>query len=475
MFPRVCFFAPLLLPIAPFLNVDTSHRSLFRSCALHSGLVAQETLDDALAELEIQFPDGTEILDGQLAAKLVEMGCLNQWQAEQLLGGRTKFTLGGYQIIDSIGQGGMGQVFKAEHPLMGRIVAIKVLPHDKCTPEAVASFLREIRAQAQLDHENLVRAFDAGREKTTHFLVTEYVPGADLRKLVRKRGVLSEREAATIISQAAKGLAHAHQRGFVHRDVKPGNLLVTPEGKTKVSDLGLVGMMLSDEEEARSGKVVGTADYLSPEQILTPYDVAPVSDMYGLGCTLYYAVTSKVPHPGGTTRDKVRRHCDPDAIPLNPRRFNPHLSEDFIDVMEAMTKKDYRERIPTMEELVARLSPWAEDRIEGNFLAQSPLAPLTFIATPQHGVVNLKDTEPEFLDVGYQDPALQDSPSQRSQGTFPFAANQDTLRQVPVRPGEDSPDDEPTFSKPLVTLMSVAIGLLVLLLLAVIYFSIKKP
>ncbi len=153
----------------------------------------------------------TEVDDAQLAAKLVELGRLNRWQAEQLKVGRAKFNLGPYQVIDSIGQGGMGQVFKAEHRLMGRIVAIKVLPRHRSTPDAVASFTREIRAQAQFDHQNLVRAFDAGHDGNVYFLVTEYVPGADLRKLVRAHGKLSMQDAATIISQAACGLGHAHR------------------------------------------------------------------------------------------------------------------------------------------------------------------------------------------------------------------------------------------------------------------------
>jgi serine/threonine protein kinase len=209
-----------------------------------------------------------EIADDQLAAKLVEMGRLNHWQAEQLKVGRSKFNLGPYQILDSIGQGGMGQVFKAEHRLMGRVVAIKVLPRHRSTPDAIASFTREIRAQARFDHENLVRAFDAGHDGNVYFLVTEFVPGADLRKLVRARGKLSMQDAATIISQAARGLAHAHSRGMVHRDVKPGNLLVTPGGQTKVSDLGLAGFLgVDDRTIPRAGRIVGTADYLSPEHI----------------------------------------------------------------------------------------------------------------------------------------------------------------------------------------------------------------
>ncbi len=285
--------------------MEPASRSIFRRSARASGLLSAEDFRAVEELLRAKDPNPavvTEFGDAQLAAELVSMGRLNRWQAEQLKAGRSKFNLGPYQIIDSIGQGGMGQVFKAEHTMMGRTVAIKVLPRHKSTKEAIESFTREIRAQAQLDHENLVQAFDAGYDNV-YFLVTEFVPGTDLRKFVRLRGRLSMQEAATIISQAAAGLGHAHSRGLIHRDVKPGNLLVTTDGHTKVSDLGLAGFLgADDEDDPRNGKVVGTADYLSPEQVLSPREVNGTSDVYALGCTLYYAVTGKVVFPGGSAR-----------------------------------------------------------------------------------------------------------------------------------------------------------------------------
>ncbi len=283
--------------------MEPVNRTVFRRSALASGLLTPADLRAAEQALRAKDPNPavlTEFSDNQLAAELVAVGRLNHWQGEQLKAGRSKFNLGPYQIIDAIGQGGMGQVFKAEHTMMGRTVAIKVLPRHKSTKEAIESFTREIRAQAQLNHEHLVQAFDAGYDNV-YFLVTEFVPGTDLRKFVRARGRLSMQEAATIISQAAAGLAHAHSRGLIHRDVKPGNLLVTTDGHTKVSDLGLAGFLgVEDENDPRTGKVVGTADYLSPEQVLAPREVTASSDVYALGCTLYYAVTGKVVFPGGS-------------------------------------------------------------------------------------------------------------------------------------------------------------------------------
>ena len=299
--------------------------------------------------------------DQELSEKIVELGLLNAWQAKQLLDGRTKFTLGPYRIIDSLGQGGMGHVFKAEDPILKRVVAIKVLPRDKSTPEAIANFTREIQALSSLNHPKLVRAVDAGNDGNVNFLVTEYVPGSDLRKLVRRSGPLSMEAAANIISQVAEGLHHAHQQGIVHRDVKPGNVLVTPEGDAKLSDLGLAGPMYSSnaDQDPRYGKIVGTADYLSPDHILSPWNPVPAWDIYSLGCTLYYAVTGKVPFPGGTTSDKARAHCS--LKPLDPRRLNHQLSDAFVDVVADMMAKDPAQRIPSALAVIDRLAPWARE------------------------------------------------------------------------------------------------------------------
>lgn len=406
-----------------------SLRSLFRECAVASGLVTPADIETARGELRAadqSIATASTISDKQLADKLVQMGRLNSYQAAQLLAGRTKLNLGPYRILDSIGQGGMGQVFKAEHVMMGRIVAVKVLPRDKSTPDAVASFSREIRAQAQLDHENLVRAFDAGHDGNVYFLATEYIPGTDLRRYVRSRGHLSMNEAATIISQAALGLQYAHQRGLVHRDVKPGNILVTPDGLTKLSDLGLAGW-LNDTEDAHSGKIVGTADYLPPEQILSPGAVTPAGDIYSLGCTLYYAVTGKVPFPGGSAREKAHRHCT--DTPYHPRHFNPALTDDFLEVLAGMMNKDPQLRIQSAAEVVRQLAPWAGKSVPAPTEPDETAGvPPRANAAPPPVASDAEDTASSF--EGLIDfPAIEtDSPSQTSQGTDPIAsAEQETL------------------------------------------------
>ncbi len=423
--------------------MTSTTRSNFRRHALVSGLVTAEQMREAEETLRAssathpataQGPDQDE----RLAAQLVAMGRLNPWQVEQLKRGRSKFNLGPYRVIDSIGEGGMGQVFRAEHTMMGRTVAIKVLPRYKSTPVAIASFTREIRAQAQLDHENLVRAFDAGHDGNVYFLVTECVSGMDLRKYVRMRGRLSMSEAATIISQAAVGLGHAHSRGLIHRDVKPGNLLVTTTGQTKVSDLGLSGFLGADDEgDPRWGKVVGTADYLAPEQIVTPKDITPASDVYSLGCTLYYAVTGKVPFPGGTIQEKARRHCE--EFPLNPKRINPDLSDQFVEVIASMMDKDPVARIQTMAEVVELLKPWATDAV----------VPPASESAGEAGQFELLESysghtpEPTVSFLG-DDPSSGSGLSQISQRTDPLsAAAEETMpelnRRQLLRPEADFP------------------------------------
>jgi eukaryotic-like serine/threonine-protein kinase len=312
----------------------------------------------------VEYPAdlGNNVPDRLIADLLVEQSILTRYQSDQLCSGRTKLSLGPYIITDWIGQGGMGQVFKAVHQVMGRECAVKVLPIHKATPETLQSFRREIRMQAQLDCPYLVRAYDAGQDGNVHYLVSEYIPGMDLRRLIKSRGPLPIQQAAGIIMQAALGLQHAHEQGLIHRDVKPGNILVTPEGIAKVSDVGLAGFASDLSDDPRAGKIVGTADYLSPEQIRTPLLVQPVSDIYSLGCTLYYAICGKVPFPGGDTQSKIRRHLS--ETPWHPRKFQPDLTEEFVDIIADLMEKDPRERTQTAAEVAARLEPWAGDARE---------------------------------------------------------------------------------------------------------------
>lgn len=340
--------------------------SRFRETALASGLLAAGQID--ACEQEVSRTLGVAVRgdaarwDPAVADCLVAGEKLTRFQADQLLAGRRKLTLGQYQILDELGRGGMGQVFRAQHVMMGRTVAIKVLPRAKSTSETEAAFQREIRMLGRLDHDHLVRALDAGHDGKVYYLVTELVPGIDLRRQVLKYGKLDEVRAASVISQAAEGLGYAHGQGLVHRDVKPANLLVTPEGHVKVLDLGLAGSVI-EGESTRLGRVVGTMDYMAPEQIRAVDTVGPSADVYALGCTLYFALTGEVPFPGGTRQEKMQRQLSEQPRPI--RQLEPGVSEDFCRVVDAMMRKNPAERLPSAQAVIERLRPWTP---------QSPLA-----------------------------------------------------------------------------------------------------
>lgn len=403
-----------------------------------SRLLSAEQLNEARALVRQAELAGSANLalprDQRLAEKLVEAGRLNPWQAKQLLEGRSKFNLGPYWIIDYLGRGGMGQVFKARHEVLERVVAVKVLPHGKSTPEDIANFTREIHAQAKLNHPNLVRALDAGEDGNVHYLVTEYVPGTDLRKWVRTNGPLSMADAAAIISQVSGALHYAHQQGLIHRDVKPGNVLVTPDGVAKLSDLGLAGPLKGGAEaDPRFGRIVGTADYLSPDHIEAPWNPTPAWDIYALGCTLYYAVTGKVPFPGGTTADKVRGHLE--LRPLDPRRLNPRLSDPFVELMADMMAKDPAERIQSAAEVVGHLAPWTTPPLGAAAPGQQARFAEPVLATPPgmddeaadvsgipRELIGLDDTDATLPDLPEFPPPQTEHGSQVSQATHPIAS-----------------------------------------------------
>lgn len=336
-------------------------RMSFEECARQSGLLSEEQIAELTEAVRARaggsLPEDPRVRGELLGEEAVARGLLNSWQVKQLLEGRIKFTLGEYRIVDALGRGGVGQVFKAVHELLGREVAIKVLPRDRATPERVERFLQEIRTLAGLDHPNLVRALDAGKDGGVYYLVLEYVPGLDLRRYVQVSGPLSEAEAATIIAQVALGLDYAHRRGLVHRDVKPGNILLSPDGRAKLSDLGFASSVFGEELVAtRQAKIAGTVDYLAPDHITAPWDPKPAWDIYSLGCTLYFVVTGKVPFPEGTTEDKIRAHLE--KQPPDPRELNPKISPEFAEIIAQMMAKAPQDRPASALEVVLRLGPW---------------------------------------------------------------------------------------------------------------------
>jgi serine/threonine protein kinase len=335
--------------------------STFLDTVERSGLVEKSQLEQSLAELERQ--SGPEAANDSLivSSHLGSVGLITEWQRKRLLEGRhAGFFLGKYKLLDHLGTGGMSSVFLAEHPLMRRRVAIKVLPKNRVDDSSyLARFHREARAVASLDHPNIVRAFDVDNDGDVHYLVMEYVEGQDLKILVERQGPLDYRVAADFIRQAADGLAHAHEAGLIHRDVKPANLLVDPKQVVKLLDMGLA--RTSDEVDAsltkdHDEKMLGTVDYLAPEQALDSHLVDPRADIYSLGCTLYFALTGHPPFPDGTIAQRILLHQtkQPEAISIK----RPDVPAGLLAICQRMMAKSPSARYQSATEASQALADW---------------------------------------------------------------------------------------------------------------------
>ena len=307
-----------------------------------------------------------------LAGDLLRRGWLTAYQANQLLQGRgPSLLLGSYVLVEKLGEGGMGQVFKARNWKLGRIVAIKLIRKERLVGgDAVRRFHREIRAAAALDHPNVIRAYDADEADGAHFLVMEYAEGKDLAQLVKEQGPLPPPRACDCARQAALGLQHAYERGLVHRDIKPQNLLLTPSGAVKVLDLGLARLGHDGADGdltslvTQEGAIMGTPDYMAPEQTLNAHGVDIRADLYSLGCTLYFLLSGRPPFAGGSLGEKIAKHqsCDPEAV----ERLRPEVPPALAAVVRRLLAKRPEDRFPTPAEAAAALS---------DFLAgQTPVA-----------------------------------------------------------------------------------------------------
>ncbi len=333
----------------------------FLDLVRRSGLVERDQLNRVLRRLK-EEAGGAPVTDVDFVGqRLVEAGLLSQWQCNNLLEGRHKgFFLKRYRLLDHLGTGGMSSVYLAEHVLMQRRVAIKVLPKDKVDDSSyLARFRREAQAAAALDHRNIVRAYDVDNEGKFHFLVMEYVEGRDLLTMVKEDGPLDYRVAADYTRQAAEGLAHAHEAGLIHRDVKPANLLVDRKNVVKVLDLGLArftGEEYASLTVANDENVLGTADYLAPEQALDSHGVDARADIYGLGCSLYYLLTGHPPFPEGTLPQRLMMHQKetPSSI-LNDR---PDAPDDLIEICMRMMAKKPDDRPQSASEVAELMGNW---------------------------------------------------------------------------------------------------------------------
>lgn len=326
-----------------------------------SGVADDKRLEAYVQRLRSSAALPTE--PSKLAGLLVRDGYLTHFQAEHLMQGKwRRFSIGKYKVLERLGSGGMGQVFLCEHKLMRRRVAVKVLPAAKAKDDSARDrFYREARAVAALDHPNIVHAYDIDQDEDLHFLVMEYVDGSSLQDIVKKSGPLDVSRAAHYIRQAALGLEHAHQAKIVHRDIKPGNILVDRSGVVKILDMGLA-RFFNDEEDILTKKydenVLGTADYLAPEQALDSHEVDIRADIYSLGATFYFLLTGKPPFGEGTVAQKLIWHQTRKPKPLS--EFRQDVPPALEAVLNKMMAKDRAQRYAMPGEVADALAPFTQ-------------------------------------------------------------------------------------------------------------------
>jgi serine/threonine-protein kinase len=299
-----------------------------------------------------------ELLVDQGIATPRQLQRVRQQAAARTSGGGDQIP--GYKILQKLGEGAMAKVYKAKQVSLDRIVAIKVLPrraHED--PQFVERFYAEGRAAAKLNHPNIVQAIDVGQAGERHYFVMEYVEGESVSEYLQEHTRYSEAEALKVVIQIAEALNHAHERGFIHRDVKPKNIMLTRDGTAKLADMGLA-RQVSDREaaEAEAGKAFGTPYYISPEQIRGEVDVDFRCDIYGLGATFYNMVTGRVPFSGKSPSEVMRKHLR--EPPKPPDHINPELSAGVSEIIEVMLAKDRNKRYGSTAHLLEDLRAVAQ-------------------------------------------------------------------------------------------------------------------
>jgi serine/threonine protein kinase len=310
--------------------------------------------------LRRQPPPGIPADASQFADEMVRDGLLTFFQAEQLLLGKwSGFTLGRYKLLERVGVGGMGQVFLCEHLHLGTRVALKILPPAKAEqPAALGRFYREARAASSIDHPNVVRTHDIGHDAGFHFIVMDYVRGPNLLNVVKHFGPMDLGRATSYVRQVAEGLDHAFRGGIIHRDVKPGNILIDRDGHARLLDLGLARFYQDHTDPLTityDDKIVlGTADYIAPEQVANSHAVDIRADIYALGATLYFLLAGHPPFPTGTVSQKLLWQRTKEPAPI--REVRAEVPEGLAAVLAKMMAKEPKTRYQTPAQVSAALA-----------------------------------------------------------------------------------------------------------------------
>ncbi len=392
------------VPTVPPPVLDEATRSFVRRC-LSAGLVSIEDIKKVVVSL---IADQQDFSPKRLAEGLVGAGLLTHWQANKLLAGKSKgFYLGSYRLLRPLGKGGMGVVYLGEHHVMKRLMALKILP-----PEAVADprrterFKEEARASAQLDHPNIVRAYDFAEAGGKLYIVMEYIDGIDLQHAVSRDGVMSVPLALDVIRQAANGLAQAHDRGIIHRDIKPSNLMLRTDGVVKVADMGLARVSwMSVDEQSTGARLLGTADFVAPEQAINSKTIDARADIYSLGCTLYFLLTGRPPFPGNSVSQRLAKHQT--SPPPDVRLLQKDCPASVAELVRRMMAKRPEDRPKSVAELLAQI-----ERIGGANASESSIAKKLGQIAP---------ASDSMIDEKFYQTTIDDS-SLSSDGAVPMAA-----------------------------------------------------
>lgn len=323
---------------------------LFGQLAIAKKMVSKEQLDECLKEQAKSRKMGLAVRIGEMLCKKGYMRSLQVREILRLQGVKVR-ELGGFEILQKLGQGGMGVVYKARQKNLDRIVAIKILPPQLASNKAfIAQFFQEARAAARLNHPNVVRGIDVGEAGGFYYFAMEYVDGQPLQEMIGDEGALKEKKALRIIEQIGLALQHAAKNKMVHRDIKPDNILIDGSGNAKLSDLGLARVG-TDASGQKSAEIFGTPNYISPEQARGEQNVDIRSDIYSLGATFYHAVTGVLPFEADSAAVLMTKHLNEE--PVSPRKRNPLLSKNSCAIIAKMMAKDIAARYQSPEELVA--------------------------------------------------------------------------------------------------------------------------
>jgi eukaryotic-like serine/threonine-protein kinase len=342
--------------------------SAFVGMLQQSGLLPPAQLDAMLRWPQVHAGDPRV-----LARELMDRDWLTPYQVNQLLQGRVQeLVLGEYILLERLGEGGMGQVFKARHRPTNRVVALKLMRREKADrPAAVLRFLQEMRTASQLVHPHIVRAYGAGHADSHYFFAMEYVEGINLSRLVKQAGPLPVLQACDFLQQAAQGLQHAHEHGVVHRDIKPANLLVArpaadvhstplPRAVVKILDMGLARLEGPDDGSpglTRAGAVIGSPHYMAPEQAVNASKVDIRADLYGLGCTGYFLLTGKAPFRGGSAAEIMTKQRFEEPTPIE--RLRSDVPTEVRAIVRKLMAKRPEDRYRTPAEVAEALRPFA--------------------------------------------------------------------------------------------------------------------